>query len=357
MAATHHGIEWTPRGRVVGALAALALVAAWLGGHDRARLAAALLAAPVAVDFVLKQRHLHRVAIRVARRQTAAGAPYTERLELRNDATRPLRECLLFEPRTMRAEPPVLFVQLAPRGALVANLRQRSSVRSHVLERVFVLASTWPLGMFRSRAAVAVAAELVTEPAPVRLRAELLRAFLDEEAQRHSAARHDGDEFHSLREHLPDEDARRVHALRSATAGTLVRRVLRGSMPRRAGIVVDLRRPPGRRLDQGARRFEWSLGSCVSLVQWLRAHGVEVTAMVVDAEPVRVEVRNAREQRELFTLLAEASPTPHRQLPEDLFAPLAGVDHRYWIPAGSYFAAPEFAAMQGRVTLIGEEDM
>src|SRR5690606_13423596 len=126
---------------------------------------------------------------------------------------------------------------------------QRSLVRSHVVERVFVLTSTWPLGLFRSRAALAVQAELVTQPAPVPLRADLVRAIAERQAAQHLRTNVRGAEFHSLREHQPDEDARGVHALRSASAGTLVRRVLRGSMPRTAGVVLDLRRPPGRRLD------------------------------------------------------------------------------------------------------------
>ncbi|MFM1871791.1 MAG: hypothetical protein RL398_1213 [Planctomycetota bacterium] len=356
MAATHYRVELTHRGRVLGLIAAVAAAAAWLAEDADARLAAALLAAPLLVDFVLKQRGLHLVEIAVAKRFTTAGAPYSERLELTSRSQRPLRECLLFEPRTMRVEAPVLVPRLAPGEPLRIVLRQRSSLRSHTLERVFALTSTWPLGLLRTRAAVVVRAELVTAPAPVPLHAEVERALHDQESQRRSPRRHEGEEFHSLREHQPDEDARRVHALRSAAAGTLVRRVLRGSLPRTAGIVLDLRRPPGRRLDQGVRRFEWSLGSCVSLVRLLRDHDVEVAVAVLDAEPTALRVRTTGELQDLLTLLAEASPTQHRPASDEAFALLKDAEHRFWIPAGSYYAAPEFAAMSGRITLVGGED-
>ncbi|MCA8964535.1 MAG: hypothetical protein H6838_04370 [Planctomycetes bacterium] len=355
MAATHHNIELTHRGRVLALLAGLAAAAAWLGDDANARIAAALLAAPLLVDFVKKQRHLHHTEIGVGKRFTAVGAAFTERLELTHRSPRPARECLLFEPRTMRVEPPILLPALQPHQPLRASMRQRSLVRSHVLERVFVLTSTWPLGLFRSRAVVVVPTELITLPAAVPLRAELKNAIAEREAAHLVRTNVRGAEFHSLREHQPDEDARGVHALRSATAGTLVRRVLRGSLPRIAGVVLDLRRPPGRRLDQGIRRFEWSLGICVSLITHLREHGIDLQVLVLDSEPTRLMVRSPRDQNDFFTLLAEASPAPHRAVPEEIFDELQRLEHCFWIPAGSFLAAPEFAAMPGTVTLVGED--
>lgn len=355
MAVTHHNIELTHRGRVLAMLAGLAAAAAWLGDDANARLAAALLTAPLVVDFVTKQRHLQHTEVGVGTRHTAVGASFTERIVLTNRSTRPARECLLFEPRTMRVEPPILLTALLPHQPVRTSLRQRSLVRSHILERVFVLTSAWPLGLFRSRAVLVVPAELVTEPAPVPLRAELVHAIAERDAAHHLRTDVRGAEFHSLREHQPDEDARGVHALRSATAGTLVRRVLRGSLPRMAGIVLDLRRPPGRRLDQGIRRFEWSLGVCVSLVTHLRERGVDVMVLVIDNEPTRLLVRGPRQQAEFFTLLAEAAPVRHRAVPSDLFDELQRLEHCFWVPAGSFLASPEFAAMPGTVTLVGEE--
>jgi hypothetical protein len=40
-------------------------------------------------------------------------------------------------------------------------------------------------------------------------------------------------------------------------------------------------------------------------------------------------------------------------VPAAQFDALRHLKHCYWIPAGSYLAAPEFAAMPGEVTLVG----
>lgn len=353
MATSGTTLELTLRGRVLAWLAALATGAAWLGGDANARLAAAMLAAPLAVDFAKKQRRLHHTSIRVAARRTVVGAAYREELVLVHHGRRPLRECLLLEPRTMRTGPPVLLPTLAPLTPQRVEARQRSLQRSHVLERVFLLVSQWPLGLFRTRSVVAVGAELVTAPAPVPLAAELVRALGATEPATHDRSPLPGPEFHSLREHQDGEDARAVHALRSATLGTLVRRVTAGHTPLCVGIVLDLRRPPGRPLSQGARRFEWSLGACAALLQLVRRRGAEARVLVLAGEPADVLVRGPAQQAELSTLLAEASPSPHRPLPPALFRVVQGLAHCFWIPAGAYLASPEFTAMPGTVTVVG----
>jgi hypothetical protein len=353
MAVPSTSIELTLRGRVLAWLAALAGGAAWLGDDANARLAAALLATPLVVDFACKQRRLHQTEVRIAPRRTAVGVAYGEHLTVVHRGSRTLRECLLTEPRTMRTEPPLLLPALAPGKATRVDVRQRSLQRSHVLERVLLLSSQWPLGMFTTRSVVSVTADLVTEPARVELQAELVRSVADVEAAPRDRSQLPGPEFHSLREHLPEEDARAVHALRSAALGTLVRRVTHGRMPRTVGIVLDLRRPPGRALNHGARRFEWSLGACASLLELLRARGADARVLVLAAEPADTMVQGPARMLELLTLLAEASPSPHRTLPDELFTAIRQLSHCFWIPAGSYFAAPEFAAMPGTVTLVG----
>ena len=65
MATPNTTLELTARGKVVLWLAGLAAGAAWLGGDENARLAAAMLAAPLVVDFVAKQRRLHHTSVRV----------------------------------------------------------------------------------------------------------------------------------------------------------------------------------------------------------------------------------------------------------------------------------------------------
>jgi uncharacterized protein (DUF58 family) len=355
MAIPSTSIELTLRGRVLGWLAALAAGAAWLGEDPNARLAAAMLATPLAVDFVCKQRRLHETRVRVAARRTAVGTPFTESLVLEHQGGRPLRECLFAEPRTMRTEHPVLLPTLRPGAPTRVEVRQRSLQRSHVLERVFLLTSHWPLGMFRTRSVVTVAADLVTEPARVPLAAELVRAIADTEVAPRDRSALPGPEFHSLREHLPEEDARAVHALRSAALGTLVRRVTHGRMPRTVGIVLDLRRPPGRPIAQGGRRFEWSLGACAAMLHIVRSRGGEARVLVLAGEPADLLVNAPARETEVLTLLAEAGPAQHRPLPDELFATVRQLPHCFWIPAGGYLASPEFAAMAGTVTLVGKD--
>lgn len=356
MATSGSTVELTLRGRVLLWLSALAAGAAVLGDDHNARLAAAMLAAPLVVDFVLKQRGLHHAGLRVLPRRTTAGAPFTESVTVVHRGRRPAREVLLAEPRTMRSEPPALLATLAPEAPERVLLRQRSHLRSHVVERVFVMVSAWPFGLFRSRAVVAIAADLVTLPARVRLAAGVVHALAEREAAPLDRSALPGLEYHSLREHLPGEDARGVHARRSAALGTLVRRVTRGSLPSKVGVVLDLRRPPGRSLHLGSRRFEWSLGACATLVATLRARGAVIDVLVLDAEPARVLVRSPADEYELQTLLAEAAPTPHRPVAPAVLDALRGGEHCYWIPAGAYLASPEHAAMGERVTLVGGDD-
>ncbi|MCR9246166.1 MAG: DUF58 domain-containing protein [bacterium] len=356
MAASHGSIELTMRGRVLAWLAGLAGAAAWLGEDPNARIAAALLAAPLLVDFVAKQRRMHETKVRIAPRRTIAGAPFTEQITVEHQGRWPLRECLLAEPRTMRTEPPQLVPVLRPYESRRVTYRARSHRRSHIVERVFVLVSSWPLGLFRARAVVAVAADLVTEPARVRLAAEILTTVAEREAAPRDRSKLPGPEFHSLREHMPEEDARGVHALRSAALATLVRRVTRGRMPRTVGIVLDLRRPPGRRLEGGARRFEWSLGACATLVTLLRSRGAEVDVAVIDADPTRLLVQSPVREVALMTLLAEAQPVTHQPLPAGILESLREYEHCYWIPAGSFQATADHALLPTAVEVIGGDE-
>ncbi len=353
MATSTRSIEFTLSGRVVAWLAGLATGAAWIGDNANARLAAAMLVAPLLVDFLLKPRRLHETRIRLAPRRTVAGAAFTERLVVEHAGRLPLRECLVAEPRTMRTEPPALLVTLRAGTPGHVSYRARSLQRSHIVERVFVLMSMWPLGMFRARAIVAVAADLVTEPPRIPLSVEVVRAIAERQAAHVGSAPLPGADFHSLREHLPEEDARAVHALRSASLGTLVRRVTQGQLPHTAGLVLDLRRPPGRPLHQGARRFEWSLAACASLVAELRRRAARVIVLVIDAEPVSFTVQGPAQETDLLTLLSEATPAAHHPLRPDVFDALRRLEHCFWIPAGAYMASPEVAAMPGVVTVVG----
>lgn len=344
--------ELTLRGRVLACLAMLATGVAWNGDDGDARLAAAMLLAPLLVDFVLVPRGLQNTEIRVAPRRTSAGSIFTERIEVVHRGRRPARDCLLAEPRTMRGEPAALLTRLWPNDPHEVRLRCRSLVRSHAVERVFVLVSMWPFGLFRTRAIVPVAATLITEPVRVPLAADVLHAVADTAAPRHDATGA-GPEFHSLREHQWGEDARAVHALRSAALGTLVRRITTGRLPETIGLVLDLRRAPGRPMQFGMRRFEWSLGACASLVHLLRSRAARVHVVVLDAEPLQLLVQSPAQETELLTVLAEVGPTTFAPAPPELLASLQQLAHCFWIAAGANPQAPEYLAMRGKATFVG----
>lgn len=356
MATPHSSTELTSRGKVFLCLAGLAAGAAWIGGDENARLAAAMLAAPILIDFVAKQRRLHFTGVRLAARRTVAGAVYIETLHVEHQGRRPLRNCQLYEPRSMRGEPAVLLPTLQPFEPQRIDVRQRSLIRSHVLERVFVLESQWPLGMFATRSVVSAETDLITEPMRASLRADVLDAAADAEIAPVDRSMLPGPEFQALREYLPEEDARGVHALRSASLGTLVRRVTRGRMPRTIGVVLDLRRPPGQPRGRGLRRCEWSLGACASLVEELHRRGSVSRVLVVDTEPEQIEVKDASQLTELMTMLSEASLSMHHGLNPELLANIELLSHCYWIPAGGFTRAPELRDMPGRVSLIVEDE-
>jgi hypothetical protein len=355
MTKAHHKLELTSRGRAVLWLTALGAGAAWLSGDGNARLAAALLAAPLLVDFLFKARRLDRVRASVAPRRTAAGAPFLEQVTLHHDGPATLREVLLHEPRTMSSGGSAFVDVLRPGTATVATAACRSHQRSHVFERAFTLSSAWPLGFVRARATIFADAELVTEPARVRLHAEILQSVADQEPASRDRTHLPGPEFHSLREHRGDEDARGVHALRSASLGTLVRRVTEGRMPRAVVLVLDLRRPPGRPVHHGHRRFEWSLGACATLLDALGDRGVETRVLVIGSQTTRTTVRGLPQKRAMLTLLAAADPWPHRELEAAVLEEIAVEEHCFWIAAGGFDAGADTHLPRTTMTVVGGE--
>lgn len=333
-------VEFTLRGRILAWLAALAAGASWLADDANARIAAVMLAAPLLVDFVAKQRRLHQTVLSLPPRRTAAGSRYTEHVLLSHLGRSTLRECLLTEPRTMRTEPPALLPTV-PRGAPTTfSLRQCSLIRCHQLERVFLLESVAAAGPVprprrlprhrRSRhrtgpraavgggraggergrggaaGPVAAAGARVPQPArtpPRRRSARRTRAAFG----RH---RHPGAPRHPR----PRAAHRRRRARPAPTAGCA--------------------------LHQGVRRFEWSLGACASLVNHLRGRGAELRVLVIATEAANFHVRGPAQELELLTLLAEAGPSPHRSVPGEQFEELRRLTHCYWIPAGAYLIPP-----------------
>ena len=66
-------------------------------------------------------------------------------------------------------------------------------------------------------------------------------------------------------------------------------------------------------------------------------------------------LRGPLQETELLTMLAAAAPAPPHPLLAELFATVRGLEHCFWIPAGSWSQAPEIAALPRHVTLIEGE--
>ena len=126
-------------------------------------------------------------------------------------------------------------------------------------------------------------------------------------------------------------------------------------MPRTVGVVLDLRRPPGAPRGRGRRRCEWSLGACATLVDALHTQGANVQVLVIDETPETLTVRGPAERNALLTLLSEANLSSYAKLASELLDEARALTHCYWIPAGGFVRAPEFATLPGSATLVEEE--
>jgi uncharacterized protein (DUF58 family) len=353
MATSTTFLELTPRGRLMASLGVAATAAAWLAGDPHARLAAAMLLAPLLLDLWWKPLRLHRTQLQIGARRGVVGVPFLHEFTLTAPPGPPLHELSLQEPRTMRNETPLLLPALLPGKPVPCALRGRNRQRGHLLERVFVLATAWPFGLVRARAILAVAADLVVEPARTKLPATAFKALSDRTSAPHSAMQLEGPEFHSLREYQPGEDARLVHPLRSASLGTLVRRVTRGALPRSVGLVLDLRQQHSQLARQRRQQFEWGLAAAITLAQRSRSLGIDLDVLVLSAEPVRLLVNSPLRLEEFGTLLAESTPSPAKPLAAALFAHLEALEHCYWIAAGD-LPVPADLKFAKRLTLLTE---
>lgn len=324
----------TARGRTVGMLALLAATGAWISGDPVARLAASLLLGPLLLDLACKPWALGRLRIAFRPRRAVAGIPFRETVTLAHEGSRPVREVLLSEPRTMRSSGLALVDRIAPRSASEVELACRTTARGHLVERVVLAMTGWPFGLFQLRAVLATTADLVIEPARAALPPEVLQALADRDSAWTPHRRQAGDEFHALREYRDGDDARAVHARRSAALGTIVCRVGTGRQPRDFGLVLDLRRPladSGRNSPQHAERC---LGLAASLVDAMRAEQDRLQVVVLGSRTVPVTVDDDASRTRLLTLLAEAGTSAHRELEPRAFDVLRGAETVFWIPAG-----------------------
>lgn len=350
----HRSLDLTLRGRVLLLLVGLAVGAAWLTGDTHAQLAAGLLLAPLFVDLVLKARGLDRIRVEVETRRTEAGAPFLENVRLLHGGrSRIFHELCVSEPRTSVHHGAAMVESLAPGQEVSVRFSCRSRSRSHLVERSFLLETSYPLGFLQRRIVQKIPADLVTEPARVRLPVHLLRSAQQGDPDYRDNLRQSGGEFHSLREYSHGEDARMVHALRSAATGTLVRRVTQGQQPRQVGLVLDLRRPPGRPLHRGQRRFEWSLGACATLVDHLRLRQMVLSCLVLGEDSRHEELASVLQTVDFLTFLSEALPSHHQPAGDELLTRLEDCESCYWIPAGGFLAKDEIASLRAQVTLVG----
>jgi uncharacterized protein (DUF58 family) len=329
-------LEVTPRGRLALLLLHLAAGAAWLSGDDNARLAAAMIAAPILVDLGAKLLGRPRLRIQLGPRRTIARTAFLETVTVHNEGPG-ARELLLREPRTQVLDAGGAHLPwLEPGGARTLRIAARSPRRGRAASRQFSASTAWPLGMFRWTIDLSLGAELLTEPTRAPLPAEILRALAATEQAERPGSRSAATEFWALREYRDGEDARLVHARRSAAVGDLVRKVHRGADDRNCTLVVDLRRPPGMPPTFGRRELELHLSRAAALVDALRDRGIGFRALVIGEATAGFTVAAGGDGRALLAELAVARTVAFRALDEDELAGIDAADACFWLAAGGY---------------------
>jgi uncharacterized protein (DUF58 family) len=347
-------IELTARGRLCLILLHLTAGAAWLTGDDNARLAASVLAAPFLVDLLFKALRAPRLGLTLAPRRTEAGATFVESFELANQTTvRAAAALRVSEPRTATPAGAAFVATLAPGATILARLASRSRRRGRIEERSFTVDSHWPLGMFRWHATLTVVAELITEPARVPLDPEILAALEAGREDPRPDRQIDGREFFALREYRSGEDARHVHARRSASLGVLVTKVFRLRREPECSLVLDLRRQPGTPPSINNRPFERCLGITASLCDELVARNARLRCLVLDGDVREWRVECASTAREFLAFLAVVQSVPYRPLAKSLSTLLASNEQCFWIPAGGHLRAAERQSLDAVHVLEG----
>ena len=334
--------EWelTPRGRMVAILAALAVCGAWVTGDPHAALAASLLLSPILVDRIWRGWGLPNLRIQVRERRTCSGALFMEEIRLANPSRRWARDLRVCEQKLSAGHDGVFVEALPPGHALTLRLPSRVRRRCVLRKRVFNCESSYPLGMLAHRIEIYCATYLVSEPSRTELPAHALQSLDSGDVEAAIANRGVG-EFWALREYRAGEDYRRVHALRSATAGTPVSVITRGTEPQEPCVVLDLRRPRGHPANRTDPRFEWSLSTAATITDELLQTARGFTLFLLSTSPKTFDVANADEAEALLAELAEARPCPHRSIDPAMLESIASHGHSIWIPAGGYGSTGE----------------
>ncbi len=329
-------IELTARGRICLLLLNLTAAAAWLTGDDSARLAASMLAAPFFVDYLHKRLRRPELDIHIAPRRSQAGALFLETIRIHNQGAQSTRRLRVTEPRTHTVSGGGYVDNLPAGGTVTLKLAARIRRRGRYKTRTLHFDTSHPLGLFRWRAELAQTSEIITEPARLDLSTEIHRALDSAREEPHPGQRRDGNEFHSLREYQLGEDARHVHARRSATTGSLVSREYRGQRDPECSLVLDLRRPPGIPMHVGRAHLESQLSLTATLTDILLADGVRLHVVIIDAKVERHDVVDDHAAQDFLAVLAEAASVEFHALPDEF-------DHEFdlgksclWLPAGGH---------------------
>jgi len=351
-------LEITYRGRILLLLGVLATFAAWINKGSSVRLASAILLSPILLDLIWGGIKLPAIRLVIRRRRTETGAPFSEVFTLENlSRRRSVVDLHVREPRTETYAGGFLIHNLEPGQTEVLRVPARTRSRGRSPIRSVVAESCYPLGLIRRSTALRSETEIVSEPARRPLPHHVLHA-LEREVSEHTTLNAAGeDEFHSLREYTSGEDARYVHAVRSARMGTLVRRVMHVQQQHEACLVLDLRRPPGRNARSGSRRLEWSLGATATVVDTVASHGSSLTCLVIADDDERWIINNQEDSEEFLAYLSEARPVLHRPLNKGFLEEAARYKTCLWVPAGGFKASQDRGSIHEPILITEWEDI
>ncbi len=333
-------LELTARGRVTLLLAHMTASAAIVtGGDPTAKLATAALAAPFLIDLLYKLLLPPEIAARIARRRTRAGDLFLEDIELRNASPRVHAHSLELDEPATSVRQGTAYIETLPAGT-TASVRMPARVRRRgvTLERAIQIMTRHPFGMVQRRFQVECTTELVAEPPRTNLRPEVLTHLLAKDKEPQAVGATAGNEFFALREYHPGDDARHVHARRSASLATLVAKDLRGGHNPDAAIVVDLRRTPGRGFHFGDRTIEPRLSLAATLLDELLLRQIRPLCIVIGVQLEKFTVDTQADAEEFLNELAIARAVPFWQLGTDAFDELPPGCTSFWVPAGGHDA-------------------
>ena len=337
-------------GRLMVILASLTFLASWMTDNQAARIAAAILVAPLLVDLLWKGGRMPQLEFVVGPRRTEAGARFLEQVAVRNTGAR--RVCfdlVLAENYTATLAGGAYIEHLPPGVTAQVTLPARCRRRGRRAERVFFLETTYPLGVIRSSATVSVASELVSEPARVPLPASVVRALERLAAEDRSSRSPGPTDFYALREYASGDDARLVHAGKSAAVGALVRKVNRGQEVHESALVLDLRRPPARSAQRVGPLFEWSLGATAAIVDDVVSRNGRLLCCVFGRSERTWTIDEPRDAAEFLAFLAQARPSRHAPASADVLDRVRDFRVCYWVPAGGHAAADERADLEDAI--------